>query len=175
MYVMQPYGFDKAKIAAIIIGVCSLGVGFTTFLLLYFYWEELILATIFLTIFLSAGLICIIVAIIRHLGRRQPYYWSTAQYYPQSPTAYQAPPQPAQSYDYAQRPAEAGQPHQHYEYQTPPQYVPQQPAQWYYSQPYQPNLQNVWNYPQRCPLCNNPARYAESYQRWYCERCNQWI
>ena len=174
-YVMQPYGFDKVKIATAIVGVCSLAIGLTTFLFFYLIWEDLILAAIFLTTFLSASIVCIIVAIIRHV-RKRPIYWGAATYYPQyPPTSYQTPQQPAYFPDYSQRPYENWSQYQYSGSQTPSNYPTYQSTSWDQNSSNWSSWQNPWGGQQRCPTCNQPIRYVGAYQRWLCETCNKWF
>ena len=174
-YMMRPYGFDKVKIATAIIGVCSLAIGITTFLYFYLIWADLLLAAIFLSTFLSASIICIIVAIIRHFSNK-PKYWGGTTYYPQYPqTSYQTSQQPMYNPNYTQRPYENWQQYQYYSNPTPPNYSTNQSTSWARGSPNIPSYQNTQGSQQICPTCNQPIRYVESYQRWYCDACNGWF
>ena len=176
MYFMRPYDYDKTKIATAIVGVCTLAISITTFLYFYLIWDDLILAAIFLATFLSASLISIIVAIIQHIRNRPKYYWGPAAYYPQqSPTYYQTQQQPTYSPNFSQRPYESWQQYQYYSNQASPYYATLQSQPRFYGRSEWPSSQNIRGIQQGCPKCNRPIRYVESYQRWYCDACNQWF
>ncbi|MCW3975022.1 MAG: hypothetical protein NWE86_02125 [Candidatus Bathyarchaeota archaeon] len=182
-YVLRTYGFDKLKIASIIVGASLLLVGFVFFFYYYLVLNNITIGWIFLGTFITTGVVFFVIAIVRQFTARPKYYWGPAADYPQYPQQQAYPGAQQQAYPGAQQQAYPGvqqqaypgaqQQYQYYgaqapQYQTQSQYASGYNAGW-------PSWQTPQTSQQRCQSCLNPARYINEYQRWYCDLCKRWL
>ncbi len=165
MFVLQQYDTDKIKIILAIIGICSLAVGLAIFFYFYLILSNMMLGLTFLGVFIIATIIFLILAIFQQFRSKPKYYWGPTS------NLNQRNPMPNHFYNRTS----------HYTNNSTQR---QFGNWWQYSnfgntnfQRYGSNIPNLRgnSFSHNCPSCNNQIKYANEYQRWYCESCRQWI